>query len=137
MSASTASHPLNMATLRVTGTDQHLDELVARLSLSVSSQVRAGDRRGGAHLESHINVAIADTATPLTMLEQVRAFVRGCLAHEPGVFGAVSAELALGVSIGDQVQYACTVVLEPADVRELAALGIAVSFAAYPSSGDE
>jgi hypothetical protein len=54
--------PLNIATLRLTGSDASLDEVVGKLRLTVSSRVRAGDprRRGGVHATSGLSGSIAD-----------------------------------------------------------------------------
>jgi hypothetical protein len=49
---------------------------------------------------------------------------------------AVDAELAVGISVGDSVQYVVSVDFLPADIRDLAAAGIALSVAAYPTSDE-
>ena len=49
---------------------------------------------------------------------------------------AVDAELAVGISVGDSVQYVASVDLSPADIRDLAAAGIAFNVAAYPTSDE-
>jgi hypothetical protein len=131
--------PLNIATLRLTGPDASLDELIAKLNLSFSSRVRAGEprRRGGVHADSGINASIADAENPSAMMKEVRAFIQGCLKHGPGLFmNAVDAELAVGISVGDSVQYVASVDLSPADIRDLAAAGLAFSVAAYPTSDE-
>jgi len=129
--------PLNIATLRLTGSDASLDEVVGKLRLTVSSRVRAGDprRRGGVHAASGLSASIAGAANPVAMTKQVRAFIQECLKHCPNLFPeAVDAELAVGISVGDSVKFVASVDLSPADIRDLAAIGIAFSVAAYPTS---
>jgi len=131
--------PLNIATLRLTGSDASLDEVVGKLRLTVSSRVRAGDprRRGGVHAASGLSASIAGAANPVAMTKQVRAFIQECLKHCPNLFPeAVDAELAVGISVGDSVQFVASVNLSPADIRDLAAVGIAFSVAAYPTPDD-
>jgi hypothetical protein len=53
---------MNLATLRLSGNDQSLDEVVDTLKLEVSSRVKMGDsrRRGGVHASSALSASIAD-----------------------------------------------------------------------------
>jgi hypothetical protein len=131
--------PLNTATLRLTGGDALLDEVVGKLQLRVTSRFRAGEprRRGGTHVESGLSANIADAANPGALMKQVRAFIQECLKHGPTLFPApVDAEIAVGFSVGDSVQFVASVELLPADIRDLATVGIAFSIAAYPTSED-
>jgi hypothetical protein len=131
--------PLNTATLRLQGGDASLDEVVGKLQLNVTSRIRAGEprRRGGIHLESGLSANIADTANPVAMMKQVRAFIQECIEYGPTLFpSGVDAEVAVGISVGDSVQFVASVELSPADIRDLAAVGIAFSFAAYPTSDE-
>jgi hypothetical protein len=131
--------PLNIATLRLSGNDASLDEVIRKLNLVVSSRVKAGDprRRGGVHAASGLNAPIADAASPVALLGQVRTFLAECLKHGPTLFGnGVDAELSIGIAVGDSVQYVASVDLSPIEIRELATLGIALNFTAYPTSDE-
>lgn len=129
--------PLNTATLRLKGGDALLDGVVGKLQLRVTSRFRAGEprRRGGTHVDSGLSANIADAENPDALMKQVRAFIRECMKHGPTLFPpAVDAEIAVGFSVGDSVQFVASIELLPADIRDLAAVGIAFSVAAYPTS---
>jgi hypothetical protein len=131
--------PLNTATLRLTGDNALLNEVAGKLRLKVTSRVSAGAprRRGGMHAESGLSANIADAANPDALMNQVRAFIQECIRDCPTSFlAAVNAEIAVGISVGDSVQFVAAVELLPADIRDLAALGIAFSVAAYPTSDE-
>jgi hypothetical protein len=131
--------PLNIATLRLTGNDALLDDLVRKLNLKVSSRFSAGDprRRGGVHATSGLNASIADAASPGAMTGQVRAFLAECLKHGPTLIAnGVDAELSVGISVGDSIQYVASVELSPIDIRDLATVGVALSITAYPTSDE-
>lgn len=130
---------MNIATLRLTGDDASLDEVVKKLDLRVTSRVIAGERRfrQGAHDKSGLSANIADLANPDALMEDVRAFIQKCLAHGPEVFPAsIEAELALGIFVGSSVQFIGSVELRQTDIRDLAAIGIAFSVAAYPTTDE-
>ena|ERR1039457_6303386 len=130
------STPLNFATLRVSGDDAALDNLVGTLNLQVVSRVKAGDprRRGGAYPASTLNAPIADAASPGGLPDQIRAFLAECLKHGPTLFGnGIEAELSVGISVGKS-QYLASVEFSPVEMRDLAYLGIALNVTAYPSS---
>jgi hypothetical protein len=132
--------PLNTATLRLTGDDALLSEVAGTLQLNVTSRVSAGAprRRGGVHAESGLSANIADAANPGAVMNQIRAFVQGCIRDCPTAFLAfVDAEIAVGISVGDSVQFVASVELLTADIRDLAALGIAFSVTAYPTGDEE
>jgi hypothetical protein len=131
------STPLNVATLRLSGNDALLDDLVRRLNLQVVSRVKAGDprRRGGVYAASTLNAPIADAASSGSLLSQIRPFLAECLKHGPTLFGnGVEAELSVGISVGDSIQYVASVDFSPVEMRDLAYLGIALNVTAYPAS---
>jgi hypothetical protein len=71
------------------------------------------------------------------MMKKVRAFIQECVKHGPSLFpAAVDAEIAVGISVGDPIHFVASVDLLPADIRDLAAVGIAFSVAAYPTSDE-
>jgi hypothetical protein len=131
--------PLNIATLRLSGNDDSLDDVVRKLNLEVSSRVKAGDprRRGGVHAASGLSAPIADAASPGAMLDQVRTFLAACLKHGPTLFvNRVDAEISIGIAVGDSVQYVASVDFSSVEIRELATLGVSLNFTAYPTSDE-
>ena len=130
---------MNLATLRLTGNDSSLDEVVGKLQLAVSSRVKKGDprRRGGVHASSALSASIADAHSPGEMLGKVREFLAACHAQGPKLFAnGVEAELSIGITVGDSIQYVASVDLSSSEIRELAALGLSLNFTAYPTSDD-
>jgi hypothetical protein len=133
------SMPLNVATIRLSGSDGRMDDVVRDLKLNVVSRAKAGDprKRGGIHALSTLNCPIADAATPGVLINQVREFLVECIKHGAGLFGdGVDAELSIGISVGDPIQFVASVNLTPSDIRDLATLGISLDFTAYPTSSE-
>jgi hypothetical protein len=130
---------MNVAELRLSGSDASLDDVINKLNLVVSSRIKAGDlrRRGGVHLKSGVCVSIADAASPVAMIRDVRVFLATCQKLSPQVFtNAVEAELSLGVTVGDAVQYIASIDFSSTELLEIATLGIALSITAYPTSDE-
>ena len=71
------------------------------------------------------------------MLKDVRSFLEVChqLGAEAFAVG-VEAELSIGVTVGDSVQFIASLDFSSADLRELGALGIALSISTYPTSDE-
>jgi hypothetical protein len=71
------------------------------------------------------------------MLRDVRAFLAACQKLGPQVFtNAIEAELSLGVTVGDSVQYIVSIDFSSTELLEIATLGIALSITAYPTSDE-
>jgi hypothetical protein len=131
---------LNVAALRLTGNDALLDDIVRKLGLKVASRSKAGSprRRAGTYAASTLNALIADAASPAAMLGQVRAFLAQCRGQGSSLFvSGIDAELSIGISVGDSGQFAASVNLSSAEIRELADLGLSLKFTAYPRSDED
>jgi hypothetical protein len=71
------------------------------------------------------------------MVDEIRKFLADPrLKGSTLITGAVTWELAIGVTAGDSQQFIAVVDFSVADLRDLAALHIAVSVAAYPTSDE-
>jgi hypothetical protein len=130
---------MNLATLHLSGSDASLDSVVAALKLNVVSRVRIGDprRRGGVHDSASLSASLANADTPAAMLREIRFFLGNCQALGPTLFGdGVTAELSIGVSVGDSVQYVSSVDLSALEIRQIANIGIGLNFTAYPTSDE-
>jgi hypothetical protein len=131
---------LNVAALRLSGNDALLDDIVRKLGLKVASRSKAGSPRprAGIYAASTLNALIADAASPAAMLGQVRAFLAECRGHDSTLFASgIDAELSIGISVGDSGQFVASVDLSSAEIRDLAALGLSLKFAAYPRSDED
>jgi hypothetical protein len=130
---------MNPATLRLSGSDASLDTVVAALKLNVVSRVRIGDprRRGGVHDSASSSASLVDADTPAAMLREIRVFLGACQALGSTLFGdGVTAELSIGVSVGESVQYVSSVDFSASEIRQIANIGIGLNFTAYPTSDD-
>ena len=130
---------MNLATLRVEGEEATLASLISRLGLDIDASWRKGEpkRRGGEHQSSGFNATVADAENPKEMLRGVRDFLAKCEASDLSFISeSLSAELAIGVAVGDSEQFVAFVEFSSAELMSLGALGIALSFAAYPTSDE-
>lgn len=130
---------MNLATLRVEGDEATLLSLVNRLGLDIDTSWRKGEpqRRGGEHQSSGFCATVADAENPNEMLRRIRDFMKKCRAAEISFMSeGLSAELAVGVTVGDSEQFVAFVDLSVADLASLGELGIGLSFAAYPTSDE-
>jgi len=129
---------LNLVLLRVEGDQARLDEIAERLDLHLDQRWTQGeaDRRGARFRGSGYSATIADSQTPAEMIKHIREFVMLCRSTSTDFVG-LRAELSVGVTVGDETQYAVAFELAPSDLAEIGALGITLAFAAYPSAGEE
>lgn len=130
---------MNLATLRVEGTDEALQAVCNLLGLEADSTWKQGEpkRRGGFYSMSGLNATIADSQNPGEMVAAIREFVAECNARNFVFSGSgLAAELAVGVTVGDTEQFVAFVDFSASDLMSLGALGVALSVAAYPTSDE-
>jgi hypothetical protein len=130
---------MNLATLRVEGEDEAVAHLCNALRRSPDTTWKKGDakRRGGAYALSGFAATIADSPTPAEMVRLIRQFLAECKAQGVAFAGAnLFSELALGVTVGNSVQFVAFVSLAAEDLSSLGALGINLCVAAYPTSDE-
>ncbi len=130
---------MNLATLRVEGTEEALASLRGTLRLEADATWKKGEpkRRGGHHSSAGFNATIADASNPDEMIVAIRNFSAMC--KEQGVSfvrPSLSAELSVGVTVGDSDQFVASVALSASDILLLGTLGIALSVTAYPTSDE-
>ena len=130
---------MNLVTLRVEGTDEALQTVCDTLALVPESMWKQGDpkRRGGFFSSSGLCTTIADAKNPSEMVVAIREFMAECKAQN-FVFSrmGLSAELSVGVTVGDSDQFVACVDFSASDLLSLGALGIELSIAAYPTSDE-
>ncbi|MCA3106742.1 MAG: hypothetical protein ACK5V0_00670 [Alphaproteobacteria bacterium] len=130
---------MNLATLRVDGTDQAIQAMCNLLGLEPDQTWKKGDprRRGGFFSSSGLSATIADAKNPGEMVVAIREFVAQCKARDFAFSGSnLSAELAIGVTVGDTEQFVAFVDFSASDLLALGALGVELSIAAYPTSDE-
>ena len=130
---------MNLATLRVRGSDDALQTLCNTLGLVADSTWKKGDpkRRGGSFPTSGFSATIVDAKNPAELVLAIRAFVAKCQErHIVLSTPNLTAELALGVTVGDSEQFVACVDFSASDLLSLGALGVELSIAAYPTSDD-
>jgi hypothetical protein len=130
---------MNLATLRVEGTDEALEAVCNSLSLKVDATWKKGEtkRRGGRHSSSGLSATITDAKNPGEMVVAIRKFLVTCQERNIVFNDAnLSAELAIGVTVGESKQYVAVVDFSAPDLLSLGALGIRLSIASYPTSDE-
>jgi hypothetical protein len=130
---------MNLATLRMSGTDTSMDAIVDALKLNVVNRVQVGDpkRRGGVHDSAGLTADLVDADTPAAMLQAVRAFLNACEALGSTPFrDGISAEISIGVGVGDSVQFVVSIDFSPAEIRQFASIGLSLNVTAYPVSDE-
>lgn len=131
---------MNLAMLRVEGADVALDALRVSLGLAIDSSWKKNEpkRRGGHYSSSGLNATIADAANPHEMVVAIREFITQCKAKNIAFSDAnLSAEISIGITVGEAVQFVTCVDLSACDLLSLGKLGIALSVAAYPASDED
>lgn len=130
---------MNLATLRIEGDDAALTSAMTQLGLEVDTRWRKGEprNRGGIHEFSGLNATVADADNPKAMIQSVREFLAKCQETKFSfIASGLSAELAIGVSVGDSEQYVGFVEVQSSDLTVLGSLGVSLSFAGYPTSDE-
>lgn len=130
---------MNTAILWIRGEQQAVDDLLQDTGALPDKVWKRGDAkiRGAVHENSGFSVVMADAETPLEMVATTRRILGSY--NEAGVhFDAInlSAELSLGLTVGDPRQFAAIVSFTPDDLRLIGSLGISLSIAAYPCSNN-
>lgn len=130
---------MNLATLRIEGEEPALEALAKALPLVHDSRWKKGDsrRNGTVHSCSGFVATVADAENPGQLVILVRAFLEECKKRGV-VFSrfALSAELSLGFTVGDSVQFVAGVEFSPSDLQALSECDITLSITAYPTSDE-
>lgn len=130
---------MNLAMLRIEGTDEALQTVRNTLGLVPDSMWKQGEpkRRGGFFSSSGLSATITDAKNPGEMLVAIREFIADCKARHFVFSGAgLSAELSIGVTVGDTGQFVACVDFSASELLSLGALGVELSISAYPTSDE-
>ncbi|MCK9505441.1 MAG: hypothetical protein M0Q95_14830 [Porticoccaceae bacterium] len=130
---------MNIATLRAEGSDAALTSLREAFNLEVDAGWKKGEprRRGGVHERSGLNACIADVASATMLVAEIQAFLAMCLTRRELFSSELSAQVDIGITVGERGRYFASVVLPPNVLKVLAELGIELRVSAYPGSDDE
>jgi hypothetical protein len=131
---------MNLAIFRVEGTDEALNALRGSIILAIDSSWKTGEpkRRGGHYSSAGLNATIADAENPHEMVIAIREFITQCKARNIAFSDAnLSAEISIGITVGDEVRFVASVDLSASDLLSLGELGIALGVAAYPASDED
>lgn len=130
---------MNLVILIIEGPDEVLETVRLLLDLLTDKRWISGQprRRGGLHTTSGFSVTLADAENPGEMLAAIREFVARCEAKGIGFsLDGLSAEISIGMTVGDSTQFVASVDLSPSDLLSLGRLGAAISVTAYPTSDE-
>lgn len=128
---------MNLVTLRIQGTDEALHSLCRDLRLVADSMWKKGDpkRRGGCFSNSGLSATLVDAKNPVEVVNTIRAFAAKCKERSVVLASSdLSAELSIGVTVGDSEQFIANLAFSASDLLSLGAIGIELSIAAYPTS---
>lgn len=130
---------MNLALLIVEGADESLERVRQTLDLEPDKTWRSGQPRrlSGVHAASGFSTTIADEESPGEMVSAIRNFVAKCEACDLDFpRQGLSAEISIGVTVGESIQFVASVDFLPADLLSLGRLGVAVGVTAYPASDE-
>lgn len=128
---------MNVATLRLEGNSNSIALAASRLGLQPEQEWKEGEKSGTGpvHRSSGYSSTIADTSTSAELLSAIRSFLNKCQESATD-FLKVRAELSIGVTVGDSEQFMALIEFSPSDLQTIAALGLTLSIAAYPTSDE-
>jgi len=130
---------MNLATLRVEGPDESLQELRKSLQLVCDTEWVKGDKRknGRVNAASGFNATIADAKNPRELSALIRVFLANC-KKKTIVFSSLGlvAELDIGFTVGDSEQFVGSIVFSPLELLSFGECGISLQVSAYPTSDE-
>lgn len=129
---------MNLATLRIEGSDEALELLIAQLNLSIDVSWKKGEMgRRKIYETSGLNSTIADTETPRQLTEAVIEFASQCKSKNIMLSSSnISTELDIGIGVGYSEQFIASVSFSPSELQLLSSIGIVLSITAYPTSDE-
>lgn len=129
---------MNLATLRIEGADEALEQLIAQLNLSIDVSWKKGEMsRQDVHEISGLNSTIADTETPRQLTEAIIDFANQCKSKNISLSSSnISTELDIGIGVGYSEQFIASVSFTPDELQLLSSIGIELSITAYPTSDE-
>lgn len=129
---------MNLATLRIEGTDEALEQLVGQLSLDIDVSWKKGEMgKRGIYKISGLNSTIADTETPRQLTVAIIDFANQCKSKNINLSSLnISTELDIGIGVGYSEQFVASFSFSPSELQLLSSIGIELSITAYPTSDE-
>lgn len=130
---------MNVAQLWLTGSKSDLTNMCRRLELYPDSSWCQGDkkRNGKVYEDNGVGICIADASTPMGLVGEIRSFIKRCF--QSGISfknTALKANLSIGYTVGDSVQFSACMDFTAQDLQHLAEFGASISVCAYPTSDE-
>lgn len=129
---------MNLATLRIEGTDEALEQLIGQLNLDIDVSWKKGEMgRRKIYEISGLNSTIADTETPRQLTEAIIDFANQCKSKNINLSSSnISTELDIGIGVGYSAQFVASVSFSPTELQLISSIGITLSITAYPTSDE-
>jgi hypothetical protein len=129
---------MNLALLRVDGPEHVIEAMYRLLGIRPDVTYKQGDvmRNGRVHSSSGFSYTIVDAPNPVALVNGIREFLIECRRKNLQLSASVSAEIGLGVAVGDSQQFTACVDFSPSDMVLLGTLGFSLSVTAYPTSDE-
>ena len=129
---------MNLATLRIEGTDEALEQLIGQLNLDIDVSWKKGEMDScGIYEISGLNSTIADTKTPRQLTEAIIDFANQCKSKNINLSSTnISTELDIGIGVGYSEQFVASVSFSPTELQLISSIGITLSVTAYPTSDE-
>ncbi|GLX76702.1 hypothetical protein tinsulaeT_00420 [Thalassotalea insulae] len=126
---------LNLATLTIRGSKEELEIAKSKIPLTPYRSWSLGDAitNSKTYDDFGYEYEIADTDTPAGLTQKIEAFLNQL--HEQSInFNklGVSAELSLGIGVGDEVQYIASHQFSLNIIELLVKTGLSLEYSAYP-----
>jgi hypothetical protein len=109
------------------------------MSVEPESMWHVGDKgiRGQAHKDSGVSFVVSDASSAQQLASDLQQFLkRNRFALSELTGRGLTAELDVGVTVGDSQQYVALVPFAPEVLRALADLRIGLCVSAYPTSNE-
>ena len=130
---------MNLAMLRIEGPDSALVAITKDVPVVFESKWKKGEsrRNGEIYEASGMSATVVDAKNPKELTELVRGFLVKCIDKKINFPNHnLVAELSIGFTVGDSVQFAAGVDFSSEELSMFADCGIDLSFAAYPTSDE-
>ena len=131
---------MNIAMLRIEGSDSALVAIMKDVPLTVEFKWKKGDRRrnGEFYEASGMSATVVDANNPKELTDLVRGFLVKCIDKKINFSNHnLVAELSIGFTVGDSVQFVAGIDFSSEELSMLADCGIDLSISAYPTSDEE
>lgn len=128
-----------LAVLRCYSPNWYPDDFIQKMGFETDAVWHKGDvgRRGKPHDDSGCNLTITDAESLKELEGDIRTFVQEYSDELTRLNSAgVTLDLDIGVTVGDSKQFSVSIYISPDDMALFSAVGIGVTFSAYPTSDE-